>query len=104
MPATIMLGIVVSVASTIVLVAILASYPFLKKTRLFRKTVLIGGEELPKSLTDEDKVEMCRGDIGYLEEDELGAESVIRKEKKEKVSVKTSKQNVNVKKGKSRKK
>ncbi|MBQ9161796.1 MAG: YfhO family protein [Clostridia bacterium] len=70
MPAEIMLGIIVTSVSTVLFIAILAAYPFIKKIKLFKKTVLIDGEELPKLPTDEELTPMARGDIGYLDDDE----------------------------------
>jgi uncharacterized membrane protein YfhO len=70
MPATIMLGIIVTTASTILFVAILAAYPFLKRLPLFRNKVLIGGKEIEALPTAEDNAPLSRGDIGFLEEDE----------------------------------
>jgi len=70
MPAEIMLGIIVTSVSAVLFIAILAAYPFIKKIKLFKKTVLIDGEELPRLPTEEELTPMARGDIGYMEDDE----------------------------------
>ena len=64
MPATIALGITVSITCLIVFLVLLIIYPFIKRIPYLRKLVMIEGEELPALVTDEYMAEIEPGDIG----------------------------------------
>ena len=64
MPASIALGITVSVTCLIIFVLILIAYPFIKRVPILRKLVMIEGEELPALATAEYRAEITEGDIG----------------------------------------
>ena len=64
MPASIALGITVSVTCLIIFVLILIAYPFVKRVPVLRKLVMIEGEELPALATAEYRAEIAEGDIG----------------------------------------
>jgi hypothetical protein len=64
MPATVALGITVSVTCLVIFVLILIAYPFVKKVPYLRKLVMIEGEELPALATPEYRAEITEGDIG----------------------------------------
>ena len=67
MPATVALGITISLISLIIYVLILIAYPFVKRIPYVRKLVLIEGEELPSLATTEYMAEIEPGDIGAPE-------------------------------------
>ncbi len=69
MPATVALGIGVSVISLVVFLVILLLYPFMKKIPYLRRLVIIEGEELPELATAEYRAEIEEGDIGAPEKD-----------------------------------
>ena len=64
MPATIALGITISITCLIVFLVLLIIYPFIKRIPYVRKLVMIEGEELPVLVTDEYLAEIEPGDIG----------------------------------------
>lgn len=64
MPATVALGITVSVTCLVIFVLILIAYPFVKRVPYLRKLVMIEGEELPELATPEYRAEIAEGDIG----------------------------------------
>ena len=68
MPKTIALGILISVTCLLIFVVILILYPFIKKSPLLRKFVMIDGEELPAATSEEDLAEIQPGDIGDIPE------------------------------------
>ena len=69
MPATVALGIGVSVICLVVYILILIAYPFVKKVPYLRRLVMIEGEELPELATAEYRAEITEGDIGAPEKD-----------------------------------
>jgi hypothetical protein len=69
MPATVALGIGVSVICLVVYILILIAYPFVKKVPYLRRLVMIEGEELPELATAEYRAEITAGDIGAPEKD-----------------------------------
>ncbi|MBO5511516.1 MAG: YfhO family protein [Clostridia bacterium] len=64
MPATVALGIGVSVICLVIYILILIAYPFVKKVPYLRKLVMIEGEELPELATAEYRAEIAEGDVG----------------------------------------
>jgi hypothetical protein len=64
MPATVALGIGVSVICLVIYILILIAYPFVKKVPYLRRLVMIEGEELPELATAEYRAEISEGDIG----------------------------------------
>ena len=64
MPATVALGIGVSVICLIIYILILIAYPFVKKVPYLRRLVMIEGEELPELATAEYRAEIDEGDVG----------------------------------------
>ena len=64
MPATVALGIGISVICLIVYILILIAYPFVKRVPNLRRLVMIEGEELPELATAEYRAEIEEGDIG----------------------------------------
>ena len=69
MPATVALGIGVSVICLVVYILILIAYPFVKRVPYLRRLVMIEGEELPELATAEYRAEITEGDIGAPEKD-----------------------------------
>ena len=69
MPATVALGITVSVVCLAVYLVILILYPFIRKAPRLRKLFLIEGEELPAVATEEYMAEIEAGDIGDSTDD-----------------------------------
>jgi uncharacterized membrane protein YfhO len=64
MPATVALGMTVSITCLVIFVLILIAYPFVKRVPYLRKLVMIEGEELPELATPEYRAEITEGDIG----------------------------------------
>ena len=76
MPASIALGITVSVTCLIIFVLILIAYPFIKRVPVLRKLVMIEREELPALATAEYRAEISEEDIGARDpEPDLMAEA-----------------------------
>ena len=64
MPTTIALGLVLSISCTLIFIALLCLYPFIKRAPALKGVVLIQGTELPVAPTPESLAEISRGDIG----------------------------------------
>ena len=64
MPTTVALGLSVSIICTVIFIALLCLYPFIKRIPVLRNIVLIQGTELPVAPTAESLAEITRGDIG----------------------------------------
>jgi hypothetical protein len=64
MPATVALGITVSITCLVIFVLILIAYPFVKKVPYLRRLIMIEGEELPPLATAEYRAGIEEGDIG----------------------------------------
>ena len=64
MPATIALGITISITCLIIFIVLLLIHPFIKKIPYLRKLVMIEGDELPAMVTEEYMAEIEPGDIG----------------------------------------
>ena len=64
MPTVIAFGITVSLVCLVVFIALLILYPFIKRSSVLRKLVLIDGEELPAIASEEYMAEIEPGDIG----------------------------------------
>ena len=64
MPATVALGITVSITCLIIFVLILIAYPFVKRVPYLRCLVMITGKEQPAMATAEYRAEITKGDIG----------------------------------------
>ena len=77
MPATIALGITISVTCLVVYILILIAYPFIKRIPFVRRLVLIEGEELPLLATPEYRAEIIEGDIGAPDPGEPTSEELI---------------------------
>ena len=77
MPATIALGITISVTCLVVYILILIAYPFIKRIPFVRRLVLIEGEELPLLATPEYRAEITEGDIGAPDPGEPTSEELI---------------------------
>ena len=76
MPATVALGIGVSVICLVIYILILIAYPFVKKVPYLRRLVMIEGEELPELATAEYRAEISEEDIGARDpEPDLMAEA-----------------------------
>ena len=64
MPTTVALGLIISVTCTVIFIALLCLYPFIKRIPVLRGVVLIQGTELPVAPTPESLAEIAPGDIG----------------------------------------
>lgn len=80
MPATVALGMTVSVTCLIVFLGILVIYPFVKKIPYLRRLVLIEGKELPELATAEYRAEISEGDIGAPEREKTPEELIAETE------------------------
>ena len=83
MPASVALGITVSITCLIIFVLILIAYPFVKKVPYLRRLIMIEGEELPPLATAEYRAGIEDGDIGFTDKertaDDLIAEASAAK-------------------------
>ena len=90
MPSVIALGITISLICLAIFILLLILYPFLKKSPVIRKLILIDGEELPAIASEEYMAEIEPGDVGFSPEeseptldDELQGISKKREKKKD---------------------
>jgi hypothetical protein len=69
MPATVALGIGISITCAFIFLVILILYPFIKKVPVLRKWVMIDGKPLPEIASAEYMAEITDGDIGADDSD-----------------------------------
>ena len=69
MPATVALGITVSVVCSFIFLALLILYPFMRKIPFVRQILMIQGEPLPEIASAEYMAEISEGDIGATDQD-----------------------------------
>ena len=70
MPATVALGITISIVCLVIFIALLILYPFIKKVPYLRKLIMIEGEELPALASEEYMADIEPGDIGSVSDKE----------------------------------